>query len=64
MGVNKKNKELILVEASAICWALCLSRNDMIFINHYQNLICRYFFGQLIGLMVGLDYRGMMKISN
>ena len=30
MGINKKTKKLILVGASAICWALRLSRNDMV----------------------------------
>jgi hypothetical protein len=31
VGVSKKIKKLILVGASAICWALWLSRNDMVF---------------------------------
>jgi hypothetical protein len=31
LGVDKKNRKLILIGASAICWALWLSRNDMIF---------------------------------
>ena len=31
MGVDKKRSKLILVGASAICWALWLSRNDLVF---------------------------------
>jgi hypothetical protein len=31
LGVDKKKSKLILVGASAICWALWLSRNDMVF---------------------------------
>ena len=31
VGVNKKTKELIFVGASAVCWALWLSRNEMVF---------------------------------
>ena len=31
MGVNKKKCNLILVGAFAICWALWLSRNDLVF---------------------------------
>jgi hypothetical protein len=31
MGVDKKRSKLILVEASAICWALWLSRTDLVF---------------------------------
>ena len=33
LGVDKKKSKLILVGASAICWALWLSRNDMVFYN-------------------------------
>jgi hypothetical protein len=29
--VDKKKSKLILVRASAICWALWLSRNDLVF---------------------------------
>ena len=32
VGIDKKTKKLILVEASAICWALWLGRNDMVLI--------------------------------
>ncbi len=31
MGVDKKSTKLILVGASAICWAIWLCRNDMVF---------------------------------
>ncbi len=31
LGVDKKKSKLILVGASAICWALWLSRNNMLF---------------------------------
>jgi hypothetical protein len=31
LGVSKKIKKIILVGASAVCWALRLSRNDMVF---------------------------------
>jgi hypothetical protein len=32
-GLTKKIRKLILIGASAICWALWLSRNDMVFYN-------------------------------
>jgi hypothetical protein len=31
LGVDKKKSKLILVGASALCWALWLSRNDRVF---------------------------------
>ncbi len=31
LGVDKKKIKLILVKASAICWALWLSINDLVF---------------------------------
>ena len=31
LGVDKKNRKLILIGASSICWALWLSRNDLVF---------------------------------
>ncbi len=31
LGADKKNRKPILIGASAICWTLWLSRNDMIF---------------------------------
>jgi len=31
LGVDKKRRKLVLIGASAICWALWLSRNDIIF---------------------------------
>ena len=41
MGIDIKTKKLILVGASAICWALWLSKNDMVFDKLPSNLICR-----------------------
>ena len=31
LGIDKKKSKLILVGASALCWTLWLSRNDMVF---------------------------------
>jgi hypothetical protein len=44
-GIQTKLKQQLLVEASALCWAIWLSRNDIIFdkapMKSFMQVLCR-----------------------
>ncbi len=69
LGVDKKKSKLILVGASAICWALWLTRNDMVFDKSpsisYMQVIFRatYWLRFWAQLQMCEDDRELMKVA-
>ncbi len=69
LGVDKKKSKLILVRASAIYWALWLTRNDMVFDKSssisYMQVIFRatYWLRFWAQLQMCEDDRKLMKVA-
>jgi hypothetical protein len=59
-GINKKLMYKILVGALALCWAIWLRRNDMVFNNVTLELLllCRLSSERLIGSFLGVVAEG------
>ena len=56
-GVNRKLKSQILVGASPICWAIWLTRNDIVFDKILAPSYLEVIFGGLTGPGVGSRWR-------
>ncbi len=69
MGVNKKIKKLILAGTSVVCWALLLSRNEMVFdrspLKSYLQVLFRitYWLREWAKLQRNDDYIKLIKDS-
>ena len=55
--INRKLKTQILVGTSAICWAIWLTRNDIVLTRSQHHIICRLSFGGPTGPGLGPYYR-------
>jgi hypothetical protein len=64
LGVDKKKRKLILVGASAICWALWLSRNDMVFDKSPSTSYMQAIFRATYWLRFGHSCKSVMKMKN
>ena len=56
-GINRKLKYKILVGASAICWTIWLTRDDIFLTRLQHHLICRLSSGDLLDQVVIFYYR-------
>jgi hypothetical protein len=58
---NKKHNALLLTEASALCWAVWITRNEVVFEKCRPiSFFCIYFSGELTGSGIGQDCSGVM----
>lgn len=63
VGVDKKNN--IFIELSILCWALWLSRNNMIFNKSQSKLFAGTFQGNVLASVLGsINYKGVMMTSS
>jgi hypothetical protein len=56
---TKKYNTLLLTAASALLWAIWLTRNDIIFDKCKPNFFCTYYLGEPTGYVNGHNYSGM-----
>ena len=64
VGVDKKMSKLILVGASAICWAIWLSMNDMVFDKSPSFSYMQVIFRATHWLRFWHNYKGVMKMKS
>ena len=60
-GVGTKLKRQLLVGTSALCWAIWLSRNDVVFDKSPTKTYYRYCIEEPIGSDSGHSYKGVTK---
>jgi hypothetical protein len=57
---NKKENSLLLTVASALCWAVWITRNEVVFDKCRPKSFCMYYSGELTGSDSGQSCSGMM----
>ena len=61
LGVSRKTKELIMTGIAALCWAIFLSRNDLVFEKCFLKTYMQVLYREPIGAGSGRSCKGVKK---